>query len=809
MMPVSEDRGSSELVHLHVVGEPVARRTTLPAPLTAIIGREQDVEIACAMLRDEAIRLLTMTGPGGVGKTSLSVRVAQVIEPAFPDGICFVPLASVSEASQVPGAVAKALSVRESGQRAVEAGISTLLRDKRMLLVLDNFEHVLDAAPFVAELLADAPLLTCLVSSRALLRISAEHDLPVRPLPLPRLDGVEDLRDVAGAPAVQLFVSRARAVQPDFALTPANAAQVATICRLVDGLPLAIELAASRIRHFSPASLLDRLQGTRGGSPLSLLVGGPRDAPVRHRSLRDTIAWSYDLLEPGERALFCALTSFVGGFTLDAAEAVVSGMGRTDDAALLSPHSLPALPDVIDGISSLVDKSLLEVRQTPDGGTRYDFVETIRDFGLEQLRQSGDEETCREAHARYFLNLAVRAADRLFGSEQYDWWNRLEEEHANLRQALIWFDERGDKRLIRLANALLFFWWYQGHLAEGRHWLERALDHADDVADAGRAWAANGAALLTLNFGDMPRLSALVREAERSSLAARDLAAAGMATMISAWVALIERRQTDAIAACERATDLLRSAGSDIWLANGLGDIGLILAEAGNRARGIGFVEEALSLDRARGNRYFAAVRLSDLGLLSHQAGNERKAAAQYAESVHLLTADGGAWYLMSPVAGLAAIAVRANPRRCARLLGAAAAMRERSGQPGWPYERDRDEQASADARRMLGDEPFEDAWRTGRAMSLDDLLRDVDAVLAETFERPVGAAEPWVAAGLSRREAEVLSLLVAGKSDREIADELFISPRTASKHVANILGKLDVSTRGEAAVRAVRLGLV
>ena len=452
--------------------------TNLPLQATPLIGREREVEAVCGLLRSSETRLLTLLGPGGTGKTRVGLQVAAELADGFEDGVFFVPIAAITDPALVAPTIARILGLSERAQTPEEL-LEGYLRDRQTLLLLDNLEQVIEAAPVVEKLLSGAANLKILATSRIPLGLYGEYEFPVPPLSLPDPDSLPPLENLTEYEAVRLFVERARAVKPDFVLTEENGPAVVEICKRLDGLPLAIELAAARIKLLPPRVLLDRL-----GNRLKILTGGARNLPERQRTLRNAIEWSYGLLDEGEKLLFGRLGVFSGGATLEAIEAVCDARG-----------DLPT--DVFDGASSLLDKSLLRQEERAVGEPRFVMLETIHEFANVMLEESGEVEAVRRAHAEYFLALAEEAEPMLWGAEDAAWLDRLEQEHDNMRAALSWAIEHEEATLaLRVGGALRWFWYMEGYYGEGRRWLEAALgkNRGAAAAEAGQGSGRGGLA---------------------------------------------------------------------------------------------------------------------------------------------------------------------------------------------------------------------------------------------------------------------------------------------------------------------------
>ncbi len=576
---------------------------TLPTPLTPLVGRDREVAAVCALCSRREVRLVTLTGTGGVGKTRLALEVAAVVSSEFADGICFVALTPLTDPGLVASIIAQALGVREQVSQPLLDSLKDHLRDRHLLLLLDNFEQIVSAAPVVAQLLVAAPRLHIMVTSRTSLHLSGEHEFVVPPLSLPDLLNLPPLDRLTQYGAVHLFIERAQAVQSDFALTKENATAIAAICHQVDGLPLAIELAAGRSKLFSPQALLPRLRNR-----LKLLVGGAQDLPLRQQTLRGTIAWSYDLLEEAEKTLFRRLAVFVGGCTLETAEAVCNTNGDLE-------------VDMLDAVAVLVDKSLLRQQEQADGEPRLLMLETIREYALETLKASGELEATRRAHAAYYLALAEQAEAELEGPQQVRWLERLEGEHDNLRTALRWSLEQGEaghsmELALRLGAALGRFWNYGGHYNEGWTFLERALAESQGVMASVRAKALLAAVWLGLNGGDIDLVETLCEESLTLSRELDDKE--GIAETLSG-LGHVAMDRGDLEVACslmEEAMSLAREMGDRLRIASGIHDLAWVRLERGEYARARAMYEECLVTFRELGDEIGIAASLHQLALV-------------------------------------------------------------------------------------------------------------------------------------------------------------------------------------------------
>ena len=765
----------------------------IPQPLTPFIGREPEVAALVKLVCRPDVRLVTLTGPGGVGKTRLALEVTQAAADTIRDGTTLARLAAVRDPDLVGPVIAQALGVPE-GERPVLERLVTWLAGQHRLLMLDNFEQVVEAAPLIAELLTGCPLLTVLVTSREPLKIAGEREFPVAPLSLPETGATPSPTDIARSDAVQLFVERAQAVAPDFALSAENAATVMEICRRVDGLPLAIELAAARTKVLPPAALLARLE-----QRLPLLRGSRRDAPERQQTMRDAIAWSYGLLTTQEQTLFRRLGVFVGGFTIEATEAVSDGMEM----------------DVLETLGSLVDKSLVRQVATEAGEPRFRMLEIVREFALDELIRSGEEDSVQRAHATYFCALAERAEPELRGPDQVPWIDRLEAELPNLRAALAWSMSGGETGTgLHIAGALYWFWFLRNQdMSEGQGWFERAQAAGREPPNvAGKV--ALGAALLAWRRGDYETARLRGVEALHLFEVAGDRWSIAMAIHHLAHVT--EDLRQDFARVVEMFNDSIRAfqAVGDPWgVAFSQRCLGRALTASSSsfdQAREL--LSSALAAFRRIGDPWNTAVTLHMLGDNAREQTHWEEAVAAYQESLTLQWTQRDALGVADALLRLAQILVSfGDMSQAARLFGSAEAQREREGIQVYEPMRPGYDQAIEMARATLGEQAFRAAWEAGRSLPLAEAVEAAAGIRLE----PPGNARlpegdmPFRQAGLTPRERDVLRLLVEGKPDREIADALYIGPRTVQTHVANLLAKLAVSNRAEAAAVAVRQGLV
>jgi predicted ATPase/transcriptional regulator with XRE-family HTH domain len=603
----------------------------LPVPLSPLIGREAEVAAVVNLLGRADVRLLTLVGPGGIGKTRVALGVASKLTGAFADGACFVNLAPLRDSALVASAIGQALGIREAGAGSIVARLSYHLRDRQTLLVLDNFEHLADAALLITDLLAAAPGLKVLVTSRTALRLSPEYTFAVPPLEIPAPNAQPQLEDLSRYAAVELFVQQAQAVQPDFAVTAVTLPVVLAICRQLEGLPLAIELAAARIKALSLQEMLVRLSNR-----LAFLAGGARDLPARQRTIRSTLAWSYDLLDAHEQALFRQLGVFAAGCTITAAEAVATAGPTSMDYTAGGTRLQHDTVEMLDTIERLIEQSLLRRETGRDGESRYTMLETIRAYALEQLVAHGEETTIWRRFAAYELAFAEAAAPKLDGPEQRAWFERLDAELDNLREVLGWsLTPAGDVEVgLRLIGALSFFWWVRGHLSEGRAWLDRLLEQSVSHSTPNRARALGLAGILAWVQNEWEAVPRLAAEALRLGYALEDSVTIFWATYgqgLDAQTRADFRTAATCFETCIRLAQDMRDESAYAWAVHGLGDTHFF---QGDLARAAALFGESQARFRRLGDDRGLAHALLSSGAVALRQADFARAGALLEESL-------------------------------------------------------------------------------------------------------------------------------------------------------------------------------
>ena len=731
-------------------GSSQPRPNNLPLQRTTFVGREREAVALRQLLSREDVQLVTLTGPGGIGKTRLALQVATDIAAEFPGGVCFVPLSVVADPGLIPSTIGQALGLHETGNQSPQESLKEHVSGlgQPMLLLLDNFEHLVSAAPVIAQLLTAGRKLKVAVTSQAPLHVYGEHEFPVPPLALPDLKSIPPLEVLSRLPAIALFVERAQAIRREFTLTRENAPAVAALCARLDGLPLAIELAAARIKLLSPSAMLARLE-----SRLNLLTGGARDLPTRQQTLRNTVDWSYGLLSAAEQTLFRRLSVFIGGCTLEGAEAVCDTKG---DLGL----------DILDGMSSMVDKSLAQQVEQADSETRFFMLSTIREYAAERLAESKDDGATRRAHAAYYLVLAEEGAEDVVAHPE--WLDRFEIEHENFRLALDHLIKTGDAEwALRLGAALFRFWETREHLTEGREAIARVLALEGTAAlPKLRARLSFAAAVLAGEQGDYVSAQQLFEESLETCLELNDKRGVGVALNALAVNARDRGELPHASLLFERCVAIWKDMGDSADLARALSNLANVTKLQGEYVRASSLYDECLTIfrragdgagvawtlnyqgDVAREKADLAAARsfyeqslaafrqlrdswgiastLSDLANLSCDQGNENGARRLYSESIQVFQELGHKRGIARALECLAAsAAAQSNPKQSLHLAGAAAALRQRLGAPLAPSERPRLEKALEFARRSLGSAAGLAAWMEGWAMPVEQAIRE------------------------------------------------------------------------------------
>ena len=825
-----------------------SHQSNLPVALTSFIGRH--LEMAELQRLVSSTRLLTLNGAGGVGKTRLALQVASAILDECADGVRLVELAALADPRLVVQALARVLDVPEQTGRPLLDVLADTLRSRRLLLVLDNCEHLVQACAELAEaLLQTCPSLRIMATSREPLGVPGETVWSVPPLAVPEAVERLPIEQLSSCESVRLFVERAGAVLPGFALTDGNAPAVAEICRRLDGIPLAIELAAARVKVLAPADIDARLDDR-----LRLLVAGSRTAPPRQQTLRATLDWSYDLLSAPERQLFARLSVFAGGCTLEAAEAVCAETTGPESAqpegdASPRPRTAFSTPDILELLAQLVDKSLVQVEHSPARPTRYRLLETLRQYGREQLESDGEADAARRRHAAFFLELAEPGGFRFGAPDQAGRLGPLESEHDNLRTALRWLIHAGEvDSARRLGVSLKSLWHLGGHLGEGRVWLAELLALPAASADkATRAQLLYGAGFLAWLQGDadaargpLEECISLWRELENPFEIAHSLVSLGMAARLQGdrraarayfeeaagrvqevgdlalqstalyGLGLLAYDEGDDAAARAMADQALAVATRGGWVRMIVGSLGL-LGEVSyreqNYAAARALLEQGRAAARAGGDKWAEAGILVPLTRAATEQGNVVEAAALLGESLERWRDLGNRQGIADALeAGAQLAAALARPDCAARLAGAAAALRE--GGSATPAVGAIEALWTARAQTALGNQAFAAAWAAGRAMSLDEATEQALALKNSASAAAGGRSAERQVDALTPREREVAALIARGFTNRQMARALVITEKTAANHVARVLDKLGVHSKTQLAARASEWGL-
>ena len=683
----------------------------LSAQLTPLVGRGREIIEVKNLLLDEKVRIVTLTGIGGTGKTRLSHKIARELLSDFPDGVFFIELSAITKIELVAPEIAQVLNIKESGSEQIENILKNFLARRKMLLVLDNFEQIVEAAPIVAELLASAPELKILVTSRNILQIRGEYEFKVPPLDLPDPQKQHTENSLAQYASVSLFVQRANAVKNDFKLTDENAPTIVKICEKLEGLPLAIELAAARIKILPADELLARLD-----NQLKFLTGGAKDLPVRQQTMRNAISWSYDLLDETEQMLFRRLSVFVGGSTLDAVEAVCS---CGDDF------------EVFDGVLSLTDKSLVRRKENANGAMRFQMLEVVREFSAGKLTESGNFALVKQNHADYFLEFAERLEPNLRGAEQAKWLDVLEEEHGNLRVAFDYFLETDTEKALQLSGAIHRLWSVHGHYTEGRNRLKEVLEKGRNASKPARTKALIPAADLAWSQGDLIAAEIYYEECLNLSREIGDRKKIAQSCN-GLGITRLNQNNFDIRPLLEESLQIGRELDDKAIVGVALMGLGEIARLEDDYTKARSYYEETLSEARTGGDAFNLLYALFNLGSVSCLTGDAETAREQFTESLSIAKDLGSIRAVADCLDGFASLsAMNEDFEKAAKLFGAAGALRESVGFEIQNADRIFRDRFIEKAKNKIGEKLFDEFENQGRNISMDDAV-----ILSQNEER-------------------------------------------------------------------------
>jgi predicted ATPase/DNA-binding CsgD family transcriptional regulator len=793
----SELHVGSELFQSGVKPEPIWK---VPTSLTPLIGREQDMAAIITLLRNSEVRLLTLIGTGGIGKTRLAFQVAKEMRTDFVDGVCFVQLALVSDSRLVVSTIAQELDIRILGVQPIFEQLKHWLTNKHLLLILDNFEQVIAAAPLMEDLLVACPLLKIVITSREVLHLQAEYEYPVSPLALPDLKQLPTIDEIPQYTAIALFIQRAQVALHTFQITPSNVRAVAEICTQLDGLPLAIELAAARVKLLPPYDLLARLS-----QRFEILTSGIRTLPTRQQTLRNTLKWSYDLLNTREQQLFRRLSVFVRNWTIAAVEAVCYETPQEAASAL-------------DEISSLFDKSLL-LQTEREGEAHFTMLLTVREYGLECLRESSEAERIQRAHARYYLTMAEEVEPEYFGTQATAVLDKLEREYENLRAAFQWMSKSGEIEMaLRLGGALWWFWYARGHLSEGRQLMDLLLSRSEGVAASVRAKALISVGWFAYQQKDFVRAETLLNESLELYRSLGDKQQSATSLYRLGQVAWAKGDFPALQILAEEALKLYYELGTKDGIADSLLLLSYAATERGDYARAHKLAEQAATIFKGIGDQWAISYTLADLARVVLLQGDPVTAQTLIEESFALSIELGYMGNTASCLEHLAEVVATQDQLSWAALLcGAAEHLRDIIAIPLGSTQLADYEHIVAAVRSKLGEEAFKATWSQGRSMTpqqafaMQEYARTLDAAfirsqLVETVNPQSLSTYPD---HLTVREVEILRLVAEGQTDAQIADQLVISPRTVNAHLTSIYRKIQVSSRSAATRYAIEHNLI